>query len=64
MSMGNMKVYLVEDHGDSPGRIYAVFVRRIDADEFAQYGCPPGANAQVEERTLFDSQPPRWGYNQ
>ena len=55
-----MNVYLVEDCGNSLGRIYAVFANEDDALLFAlqlEDGC------QVVPRTVYKGQPPHWGYN-
>jgi hypothetical protein len=54
------KVYIVEDVGNSPGRIYAVFSKKEDAENFASYF----EAAEVVERTLFYGQPPYCGYNE
>jgi len=53
------KVFLVEDIGNSPGRIYAVFADKKDAENFASYF----EAAEVVPRTLFYGQPPYCGYN-
>lgn len=55
-----MKVYLVEDVGNSPGRIYAVLSNPEDALTFAEQ---LDGEAAVIERTLFYGQPPVRGYN-
>ena len=57
-----MNVYLVEDQGNAPGRIYAVFVHREDAELFSD-ALPYMDRAAVIERTLFNGQPPIRGYN-
>ena len=61
-----MKVYLVEDHGNSPGRIYAVFHDKKDAQWFARQlnREDPDTQARVEPRTLIWGQPPILGYNE
>lgn len=56
-----MKVYLVEDSGDSPGRIYAVFRHFEDAMLFANNLEEP---CIVEGRTLQEGQPKIRGYNE
>lgn len=56
-----MKVYLVEDSGNSPGRIYAVFRHEEDAVLFADSLNEP---CIIEGRTLQEGQPPVRGYNQ
>jgi hypothetical protein len=55
-----MNVYLVEDVGNSPGRIYAVMADKEDAEDFASRldEC-----VEVVERTLFYGQPSNRGYN-
>ena len=55
-----MKIYLVEDTGNNPGRIYAVMSDKGDAYEFASML----ESAIVVERTLFYGQPPRHGFNE
>lgn len=55
------RVHLVVDCGNNPGRIYAVFYGREDADWFA------GAideDCEVESRTLYYGQPPNRGFNE
>lgn len=50
-----MKVYLVEDTYNSPGRIYAVFADKEDAERFIEEWCTDedeGVEAEVRERTL------------
>lgn len=56
-----MKVYLVEDTENAPGRIYAVFAEEQDALDFAAMCL---ADCIVVERTLFYGQPPHRGYNE
>lgn len=59
-----LKVYLVEDCGNSPGRIYAVMSSEEDAIRFASavaYDCK--TDVQVVPRTLFYGQPPVCGMN-
>lgn len=60
-----MNVYLVEDHGNSPGRIYAVMHDKKDAELFAEQlnRDDPECFAAVEPRTLIWGQPPVLGYN-
>lgn len=55
-----MKVYLVEDIGDNPGCVYAVFAHEKDANDFASWF----DDVEVYERTLFYGQPSIRGYNQ
>ena len=57
-----MKVYLVVDIVNSPGRVLAVFANEEDAELFVD---SPRLWDVVEicERTLFYGQPPRRGYN-
>ena len=57
-----MKVYLVVDIHNSPGRVLAVFANEEDAELFVD---SPRLWDVVEiyERTLFYGQPPRRGYN-
>ena len=59
-----MNVYLVEDVGNSPGRIYAVLASLDDAERFASaVAYDKGTECNVVERTLFYGQPPYCGYN-
>ena len=59
-----MKVYLVEDCGNSPGRIYAVLVSEDDAERFASaVAYEMDTECQVVPRTLFHGQPQYLGYN-
>lgn len=53
------KVYLVEDVHNAPGRIYAVFASKTDAENYATFF---NGAAVVVERTLYHGQPPRVGY--
>lgn len=55
-----MKVYLVEDCGNSPGKIYAIFASEADA---LLHALSLDAATQVVPRTLFYGQPPNPGYN-
>lgn len=55
-----MKIYLVEDCRNAPGRIYAVFRNEEDAEDFATWF----ESAQVVERTLQEGQPSIRGYNE
>ena len=57
-----MKVYLVGDVFNSPGRVLAVFANEEDAVAFV-VSANLGEVAEVYERTLFYGQPPRKGYN-
>ncbi len=59
-------IYLVEDVGNSPGKIYACFASEVDAHTFADYMNSFGTTdteVEVVERTLYYGQPPRGGYN-
>lgn len=59
-----MKVYLVEDCGNSPGRIYAVLASEDDAERFKDaINGALDTEAQVIERSLIYGQPPHLGYN-
>lgn len=53
------QVHLVEDCGNAPGRILAVFAHREDADAF----CAMLPYAQVVSRTLHYGQPSYQGFN-
>lgn len=53
-------IYLVEDCGDSPGRIYAIFAHAEDAHLFAK---AIEQDCAVVERTVHYGQPSFWGYN-
>ena len=55
-----MKVYMVEDVDNCPGRIYAVFARHVDALAFAWFF----EGVIVVERTLYRGQPPYHGFNE
>ncbi len=53
-------VFLVIDSENAPGRIYAVFSHKEDAERFERllpYIC------DIEERTVFIGQPPNMGFN-
>lgn len=56
-----MKVYLVIDAGNSPGRVYAIMKDGDDAMRFANMLDEP---CTIEERTLFYGQPPVRGFNE
>lgn len=56
-----MKVYLVEDCENAPGRIYAVFASEEDATEFADL-LPMATD--VTERKLWYGQPSNCGMNE
>lgn len=59
-----MQVYLVEDCGNSPGRIYAVLASEEDAERFASaVAHDEGTDVEVVPRTVFYGQPPICGYN-
>lgn len=56
-----MTIWIVEDCGNSPGRIYAVFAHEEDAAAFADQlyeAC------NIVPRTVFYSQPPNRGFNE
>lgn len=55
-----MKVYLVEDWENSPGKILAVFARREDAEHFAKF---TKFYSGIEERSVWEGQPPSPGFN-
>ena len=57
-----MKVYLVVDINNSPGRVLAVFADEENAERFVD-AARLWDVAEVCERTLFYGQPPRKGYN-
>ncbi|MNE80707.1 hypothetical protein D3C80_1773040 [compost metagenome] len=62
--MPTEKVYLVEDVGNAPGRVYACFASREDAERFADaVSYARGTHAVVVERSLYYGQPPVSGYN-
>ncbi len=52
-------VYLVEDCGNAPGRILAVFAHLEDAEAF----CNMLDHAAIVERTLHYGQPSNRGFN-
>ena len=58
-----MKVYLVEDVFNSPGRVLAVFADEENAELFVD-SARLWEVAEVNERTLFYGQPPNPGYNE
>jgi hypothetical protein len=58
-----MKVYLVEDVFNSPGRVLAVFANEEDVVAFVE-SANLGEVAEISERTLFYGQPPNPGYNE
>ena len=57
-----MKVYLVVDVNNSPGRVLAVFADEENAELFVD-SARLWEVAEVYERTLFYGQPPGKGYN-
>ena len=57
-----MKVYLVVDTHNAPGRVLAVFANEEDAVAFVE-SARLWEVADINERTLFHGQPPRKGYN-
>lgn len=58
-----MKVYLVVDTHNAPGRVLAVFANEEDAVSFLVMS-GLDESADIEERTLFYGQPPTTGYNE
>ena len=58
-----MKVYLVVDVNNSPGRVLAVFADEENAELFVD-SANLGEVAEISERTLFYGQPPNPGYNE
>jgi len=58
------KVYLIEDVGNSPGRIYAVFSKEKDAENFVSNLNLFEDAVEIVERTLFHGKPPVYGYNE
>lgn len=51
--------WYVEDVGNNPGRIYAIFAHEKDAQDYATYF----EDVVVVQRTVFYGQPPRRGFN-
>ena len=59
-----MIIYVVEDVGNSPGKIYAIFADEDDANRFhSAVSYELNTECIVVERTLFYGQPPVCGYN-
>lgn len=58
-----MKVYLVEDKTNAPGRIYGVFVERKAARQLAEDLEDSVTSCEVVPRTLIYGQAPIRGYN-
>lgn len=60
-----MQIYLVEDVGTFPGKIYACFASEADADIFAGLFNSSQDDTEVEvvPRTLFYGQAQTLGYN-
>jgi hypothetical protein len=58
-----MIVWLVENGGDSKGRVMAIFAEEEDAYTFADL-LPHQNRARVVARTLFYGQPEYQGYNE
>jgi hypothetical protein len=56
-----MKVFLVVDCHNAPGRVLAVFADKEDAEWFADAIDTP---CDVEPRTLWYGQPPNRGFNE
>jgi hypothetical protein len=59
-----MNVHLVEDTGNCPGRIYAVFAHPEDAQRFSDALVADGIESTVVERHLWYGQPPVLGVNE
>ena len=59
-----MIIYVVEDVGNSPGKIYAIFADKYDANMFhSAVSYARNTECIIVERTLFYYQPPVCGYN-
>lgn len=59
-----MKVYLVEDRQNSPGKVYAIFAEMEDADAFADSLSEiKNIECSVIERSLIYGQPSVLGVN-
>jgi hypothetical protein len=58
-----MKVYLVVDINNSPGRVLAIFADEENAEMFVD-AARLWDVAEIVERTLFYGQPPNPGYNE
>lgn len=58
-----MKVYLVEDCGNSPGKIYAVFATLEDAQAHCESPGLRYTEARVVERSLIYGQAPHMAFN-
>lgn len=60
-----MKIYLVQDCLNSPGKIYAIFNDEESAKDFASLieSDEDGVSCTVVPRTLFHGQPPNRGFN-
>lgn len=56
-----MKVFLVVDTHNAPGRVLAIFADEEDADLFAD---ALSDSCDVESRTLWYGQPPNRGFNE
>jgi len=53
----SVKVYLVEDVGNSPGRIYAVFADEDAAEDYSQHvAARENTYTKVQERNLYYGQ--------
>lgn len=57
-----MKIYLVENTENSPGKIYAIFADYEDALDFL-HAAELEDECAVFERTLWHGQPPNKGMN-
>ena len=57
-----MKIYLVENTENSPGKIYAIFADYKDALDFL-YSAELEEECTIFERTLWHGQPPNKGMN-
>lgn len=56
-------MYLVEDIGNNPGRIYAVMADELDAKQFADQLEAVAFHVDVVERHLWYGQPSNRGMN-
>jgi hypothetical protein len=63
-----MKIYLVENVGNSPGKIQAIFASRTDAEEFRDLVSMVNGHFvdshTIVERTLFYGHPNNRGFNE
>lgn len=58
------EVWLVEDCRNSPGKVYAIFDNRKAADDFAEAVTDMTTEVKVVNRSVYNGQPPRCGWNQ